>query len=211
MPASVVKNKRDERLWDRAKVLATKQGHDGDYDYVMGVYKRMTGMSKGLGPFQSKLQSLAQPHPFGGIEQGQLPRHKMPKHAPGMGWVPIGDGTGGWMRPTSRGVEFVEVWYPEHDHIIDIGQAAELPYVEEYYRPDLCGTIAIELVETRKHEGFADTNEEVAMEKRWSVKQSNAILAIVGLQLDLADLHEDNARSMVEKIKSPSSLLTGRF
>lgn len=42
MPA-FVKTDRDERLWSRAKALADRQGHGGDYAYITGIYKRMKG------------------------------------------------------------------------------------------------------------------------------------------------------------------------
>jgi hypothetical protein len=37
----VVKSERDERLWHQAKVIAAKEGHAGEYDYIMGIYQRM--------------------------------------------------------------------------------------------------------------------------------------------------------------------------
>lgn len=40
-PASVVKTKRDERLWKAAKRSAAERGRDGDFDYVMGIFLRM--------------------------------------------------------------------------------------------------------------------------------------------------------------------------
>jgi len=43
MPANVVKTAEDERLWNKAKVQAEKQGRAGDYAYIMGIFKKMTG------------------------------------------------------------------------------------------------------------------------------------------------------------------------
>lgn len=41
MPPSVVKNKEDERLWDKAKDIAAEAGKKEEYDYVMGIFKKM--------------------------------------------------------------------------------------------------------------------------------------------------------------------------
>jgi hypothetical protein len=46
MPVNVVKTPRDERLWDKAKKQAEKQGHTKDWAYVMGIYQHMKGISK---------------------------------------------------------------------------------------------------------------------------------------------------------------------
>jgi hypothetical protein len=35
------KTKRDEHKWDKAKEIAKEQGHAEEWDYVMGIYKRM--------------------------------------------------------------------------------------------------------------------------------------------------------------------------
>lgn len=43
MPVNVVKTPRDERLWDKAKQQAAKQGRDKDWAYIMGIYQKMTG------------------------------------------------------------------------------------------------------------------------------------------------------------------------
>ena len=40
-PPSVVKTKRDERLWKMAKKSAAEQGREGDWAYVMGIFQRM--------------------------------------------------------------------------------------------------------------------------------------------------------------------------
>lgn len=41
MPTNVVKTKRDEELWHRAKVLAAQQGRAEDYAYIMGIFKKL--------------------------------------------------------------------------------------------------------------------------------------------------------------------------
>lgn len=48
MPKGVVKTPEQERLWDKAKALAAKEGRAGDYAYIMGIFKKMGGMSKSL-------------------------------------------------------------------------------------------------------------------------------------------------------------------
>lgn len=42
MPA-FVKTKKDEELWSKAKSRAKEQGHEGDWAYVTGIYKKMKG------------------------------------------------------------------------------------------------------------------------------------------------------------------------
>jgi hypothetical protein len=41
MPANVVRTSREERLWDKAKAIAKRAGHTKDYNYIMGVFKKM--------------------------------------------------------------------------------------------------------------------------------------------------------------------------
>lgn len=41
MPVSVVKSDRDEHNWERAKQIAAEEGHEKDWKYIMGIYKRM--------------------------------------------------------------------------------------------------------------------------------------------------------------------------
>lgn len=41
MPPNVVKTKKEEELWDKAKGLAADQGHKEDYPYIMGIFKKM--------------------------------------------------------------------------------------------------------------------------------------------------------------------------
>ena len=41
MPGNV-----DEAKWKQAKALAAKQGHTDDYDYIMGIYKKLTKTTK---------------------------------------------------------------------------------------------------------------------------------------------------------------------
>ena len=41
MPVSVVKSDRDEHTWEKAKQIAAEDGHEKDWKYIMGIYKRM--------------------------------------------------------------------------------------------------------------------------------------------------------------------------
>lgn len=50
MPANVVKTAEQERLWNKAKKLAEKQGHAKDYPYIMGIFKQMGAMNKAYMP-----------------------------------------------------------------------------------------------------------------------------------------------------------------
>lgn len=43
MPSNVVRTPRDEHLWEKAKQVAASQGHAKEYDYIMGIYKKMQG------------------------------------------------------------------------------------------------------------------------------------------------------------------------
>lgn len=40
-PAGAVRTKADEKAWAKAKAQAAKQGREGDWAYVMGIFKRM--------------------------------------------------------------------------------------------------------------------------------------------------------------------------
>lgn len=51
----------NEEKWSRAKELAEKEGHGGEYDYIMGIYKRMMRLGeykKSLEPYQSMRVAL---------------------------------------------------------------------------------------------------------------------------------------------------------
>ena len=37
-----------ERLWDKAKRLAAKEGHADDFAYITGIFKRMMGESSSV-------------------------------------------------------------------------------------------------------------------------------------------------------------------
>lgn len=41
MPTNLVKTKTDEVKWKTAKRLAEKQGHKEDWDYIVGIYKKL--------------------------------------------------------------------------------------------------------------------------------------------------------------------------
>ena len=40
---SFLKTKEDERLWGKAKSIAESHGHDGDWPYITGIWKNMSG------------------------------------------------------------------------------------------------------------------------------------------------------------------------
>lgn len=48
MPINAVKTPEQEQLWQRAKVQAAKQGHTDDWPYIMSIYQKMAGLSKGM-------------------------------------------------------------------------------------------------------------------------------------------------------------------
>lgn len=56
MPANVVHSPEQERLWNKAKARAEKQGRAKDWQYVMGIFKRMGGLEKSLVPAPFRLQ-----------------------------------------------------------------------------------------------------------------------------------------------------------
>lgn len=43
MPANVVKTAEDEKLWNKAKQVAAEQGHEEEWDYIMGIFQKMKG------------------------------------------------------------------------------------------------------------------------------------------------------------------------
>lgn len=43
MPKGVVKTKRDEEKWNKAKQVAEKAGQKSNYAYIMGIYQKMKG------------------------------------------------------------------------------------------------------------------------------------------------------------------------
>lgn len=43
MPTNLVKTERDERLWNKAELLAAKAGHAKDWKYVNGIYQKLKG------------------------------------------------------------------------------------------------------------------------------------------------------------------------
>lgn len=45
MPTNVVKTKRDEKLWRKAKLLAKKEGKENNYAYIMSIFRRLKGLS----------------------------------------------------------------------------------------------------------------------------------------------------------------------
>lgn len=40
---NIVKTKKDESLWSRAKVKAAEQGHEKDWPYIVAIFKSMKG------------------------------------------------------------------------------------------------------------------------------------------------------------------------
>ena len=52
MPVNVVKSPRDERLWEKAKRQAKKQGRGKSWPYIMGIFQRM---KKGHGGARKKV------------------------------------------------------------------------------------------------------------------------------------------------------------
>lgn len=48
MPKTIFGKPVDEAKWSEAKALAEKEGHGKDYAYIMGIYKKMTGLKKSL-------------------------------------------------------------------------------------------------------------------------------------------------------------------
>jgi len=56
MPTNVVKTPEQERLWNKAKALAEKEGRAKEYAYIMGIFKRMGGLNKSMvgSPFRGQ-------------------------------------------------------------------------------------------------------------------------------------------------------------
>lgn len=49
MPKKIHGQPVDEEKWGRAKKRAAEEGHEGEYDYIMGIYKQMAGIEKSQG------------------------------------------------------------------------------------------------------------------------------------------------------------------
>ncbi len=43
MPSNIVKTANDERLWEKAKRQAKKEGQSGNYAYINGIFQKMKG------------------------------------------------------------------------------------------------------------------------------------------------------------------------
>lgn len=170
--------------------------------------QRSKSVKKSKGPFQQKMEEvLKQVHPLLPEANGELADYGNPKYAPGTGWLPVNDGTGGWFRRSSKGTDLFDVWYPEHDQIIDIGRAANLPEQPEYMIPSMCGTLQVEMIENRKQVEYAKQNEEVAISGGFDVVKVEAILAIARLQKKIAANHKQNFERMLAEKKAKASLL----
>ena len=58
MPANVVHSKHEEKEWKQAKEAAEREGHEGDYAYIMGVYERLrsrVGGTKGKDAYREDM------------------------------------------------------------------------------------------------------------------------------------------------------------
>jgi len=170
--------------------------------------QRSKPVEKSKGPFQQKMEEvLKQVHPLLPEANGELADYGNPKHAPGVGWLPVNDGTGGWFRRSSKGTDLFDVWYPEHDQIIDIGRAAKLPDKKEYMIPSLCGTMQIEMIENRRQVEYAKQNEDVAVSSGFNVVRVESVLAISKLQKVIAGYHKQNFERMLAVKRTQSSIL----
>lgn len=67
MPKKINGEPVNEAKWEKAKSLAEKQGHGGEYDYIMGIYKRMAGMDKSLTRLVISLEKAGRKLPPGTV------------------------------------------------------------------------------------------------------------------------------------------------
>ena len=58
MPNNLIKTKRDEHLWEKAKGIAAKEGHKDDWAYINGIYQNMKGKPKKENDSMTKKGSL---------------------------------------------------------------------------------------------------------------------------------------------------------
>lgn len=67
MPNNIIKSfaersgkpiKDVERLWDKAKEIAKTEVHQEEYDYIVGVLKKMLSLNEGSYDFREYLRSL---------------------------------------------------------------------------------------------------------------------------------------------------------
>lgn len=160
------------------------------------------GPIENLGPFRQAVTRVIAEAPVEfGSSNGLVPgpgdrTDDAPKHAPGFGWRRADDVIGKpWMRSTNRA--YMEVWWPEHDAIIEIGKVVGLPSQPEYQDPDLCGTPELHQLSARKQKQYADTNERAAASGRYTPAQAAGIRRISGLQRRLERYHRQIFSGMV--------------
>jgi len=48
MPKTILGHPVDEEKWSEAKAQAAKQGHAGEYGYIVSIYKQMAHINKSI-------------------------------------------------------------------------------------------------------------------------------------------------------------------
>jgi hypothetical protein len=108
MPANVVRTPAEEKKWDKAKELAADQGHEGDWPYVTGIFKKMNPERFKEGSARRVLARYLAKKADGGYEEGQ-------PDLSGWGWTPgavqenVFHGMGSMMPPVRDGKGLAEV------------------------------------------------------------------------------------------------------
>ena len=46
MPVGIVKNKIDEKIWERAKEIAKAQGQEDNYAFITGIFEKIKSAKK---------------------------------------------------------------------------------------------------------------------------------------------------------------------
>lgn len=59
MPVNQVKTPEEEKLWNKAKAIAAKEGHKEDWAYINGIYQNMKGRDKKKGSLSDLLGKVA--------------------------------------------------------------------------------------------------------------------------------------------------------
>ncbi len=76
MPASVVKSKYDEKMWEQAKAAAKAEGREKDWKYVMAIFEHMRH-GTGSKPYKEPKAEAAQDPRGEAAESPEMQKREM--------------------------------------------------------------------------------------------------------------------------------------
>lgn len=128
MPANVVRTPAEEKKWEKAKELAAEQGHGEEYDYIMGIFKKMNPERFKEGSARRVVARYLAKKADGGYEEGH------PDES-GWGWVPghpmrnVFHGDGSLMPPVrdGKGQTPIPYEFPEGTGVDAMLSRSEIP------------------------------------------------------------------------------------